>query len=340
MTRNRIASVGLVVAFLVVALCVGSGQEKGPGEGTVGGERPSARVDLPKPGPNKIVYHRHVSDAAHTQAFRSRLGATAERQLTHGAPAEFPRWSRDGTQIAYSLGREEHRIHIMHQDGSGDYEVPTGDVHGIQPAWRFDDMLLAFAGLSGTKWDIWIARFDGRGRHNVTDSTGADYHPDWSPDGKSIAYDHYEGPGRNYEIYKVNIDGWRQTRLTSNGTYDGMPRWSRNGTKIVFCSGRVAAAKGRPGLEIYVMTADGSNQTRLTQRAGDDYCPCWSEDGSEILWLHGDRRGSDELWVMKADGTDQRRDREVLGTSVDCWGQPRPLPEIHRGTTIQPPPGG
>lgn len=335
--RSGIASVVLVVGLLILGLCVGSGQEK-PDEGAARIERPPAGIALPEPGPNKITYHRHVSEVERSQVFRSRLGATGELQLTHGGPpAEFPRWSRDGRQIAYALGLREHRIHIMDEDGSGDYEVPTGDVHGMQPAWRFDGMLLAFAGLSGTTWDIWIVRFDGRGRLNVTDSTAADYHPDWSPNGRSIAYDHYEGGDTNYDIYKVDSDGSHQTRLTSNGAYDGMPRWSRDGAHIVFCSGRVAPEKGRPGLEIYVMAADGSHQTRLTRRDGDDYCPCWSEDGSEILWLHGDRRGTEELWVMKADGADQRRAREDCGTHVDCWGEPRPLPEIHPGGLVRPP---
>jgi Tol biopolymer transport system component len=345
--RSGIVSAVLVVGLLILALCVGSGQEK-PDEGTTRIERPPTRLELPEPGPNKIAYHRHVSDAEHSQVFRSRVGATGELQLTHGDSAEFPRWSPAGERIAYALGRAEHRIHIMHEDGSGDREVLTGDVHGIEPSWAPNSSLLAFAGLRDHQWDIWTMEIDGRHLTNLTDSELADYHPDWSPNGRSIAYDHYEGADTDYEIYKIEVADRRQTRLTSNGTYDGMPRWSRDGTKIVFCRklvvpglpGRETPLKGAPGLEIYVMDADGSDQTRLTNRAGDDYCPCWSEDGSEILWLHGDRRGSDALWAMKADGTDQRQVREELGTSLDCWGPLRPLPEIHPGTIIRPRPGG
>ncbi|MEA3400415.1 MAG: hypothetical protein U9R79_04145 [Armatimonadota bacterium] len=345
--RKGIASVALVVAFLVGIICVGSGQERGRDEGAVRIERPPARVGLPEPGHNKIVYHRHVSDAERTQVFRSRLGATGELQLTRGdSPAQFPRWSPGGTRIAYTLGLSELRIHIMNQDGTGDREVLTGDVHGMQPTWAPNGALLAFAGLRGTQWDIWRMETDGRHLTNLTDSELADYHPDWSPNGASIVYDHYRGPDKDYEIYRMDADGSNQTRLTSNLIYDGMPRWSRDGRRIVFCR-RLAPTpprtgplpKDRPGLEVFIMDADGSDQTRLTRRNGDDYCPCWSEDGSEILWLRGDRRDIEELWVMNADGTDQRRVREDCGTSLDGWGRPRPLLQIQPGIILRRPGG-
>ena len=55
------------------------------------------------------------------------------------------------------------------------------------------------------------------------------------------------------------------------------------------------------------MRANGSAETNLTNRSGSsEGQPVWSPDGSELAFW-SDRDGNVELYVMKADGTGQRR---------------------------------
>ena len=78
------------------------------------------------------------------------------------------------------------------------------------------------------------------------------------------------GRDGNDEIYVMNADGTRQTRLTINPASDWFPAWSADGAKIAFSS-------FRDGYEqIYVMSADGSGLTRLTNNVGNDTSPAWS----------------------------------------------------------------
>lgn len=49
--------------------------------------------------------------------------------------------------------------------------------------------------------------------------------PAWSPDGKQIAYSHWESNGG--EIFKMNDDGTGVTPLTSDAFVDMYPRWAR-----------------------------------------------------------------------------------------------------------------
>jgi len=341
-----------VVTVVLLGLMAASGPAQGPGRaGEVLRNDPfGPLVEMRRIGP-KVVYHRYVPDPEGTQLFRCNAGSAIEAQLTRGEePAAEPRWSPDAREIAYTWGRATHRIHVISAIGSGDREISTGAVHATQPAWSPGGGSFAFAGLSGTQWDIWTMTTTGGALTNLTNSVLADYHPDWSPDDRSIVYDHYEGPGTGYEVYTMASDGSGQRRLTENTVYDGMPRWSRDGTKVVFCREipvpRLTPGpptKLRPMLEIFVMSATGKNPTRLTERDGDDYCPCWSEDGSQILWLHGDRSGTEELWIMNADGSDQRRLMDTCGTSVDCWGTPHAPPAtLQLGPLQRPPqrPGG
>ena len=73
--------------------------------------------------------------------------------------------------------------------------------------------------------------------------------------------------------------------------------------------------------EVHVLNADGSGRKRLTEtplralaeqtikgqepRAWNNAAPAWSPDGSRIAFLT-DRNGAWEIWVMNADGSQQR----------------------------------
>ncbi|MCK9592448.1 MAG: hypothetical protein M0Q91_10625 [Methanoregula sp.] len=104
----------------------------------------------------------------------------------------------------------------------------------------------------------------------------------------------------NYEIYIMNADGTRQTRLTSNLADDIQPALSPDGEKILFVSNR------DENLNIFVMNADGTGLHRLTSNKAKDSRPAWSPNGKKIAF-ESNRDGNDEIYVMNADGTRQTR---------------------------------
>ena len=56
--------------------------------------------------------------------------------------------------------------------------------------------------------------------------------------------------------------------------------------------------------DIYVANIDGSGLQRLTSAPYMDEQPAWSPDGSRIVF-RSTRRGEPDIWVMRADGSDQ-----------------------------------
>jgi len=159
---------------------------------------------------------------------------------------------------------------------------------------------------------------DGSGQRSLTPAAGwRSRDPDWSPDGRKIAFG-----GRaptsppDGGIFVSNADGSERQRLTQRG-WD--PAWSPDGRKMVF---------GERDGEIYVMNADGSERRRLTQ---DGESPAWSPDGKMIAFDRHLATG-EELYVMTADGRGERRlmrsDRWVgFGNPGPWWAWSPTLPK-------------
>jgi Tol biopolymer transport system component len=117
-------------------------------------------------------------------------------------------------------------------------------------------------------------------------------------------------------------------RLTSYGTYTAEAVVSPDGRRVVFTSRKDG------DLEIYTKNEDGTDVRRLTHTPGYDGGPWWSPDGSKIVyraWHPADsaalaadralladdlvRPSRMELWVMDADGRNQRQVTRLGGAN-------------------------
>lgn len=117
---------------------------------------------------------------------------------------------------------------------------------------------------------------DGSGVTRLTDNDAGDWSPDWSPDGRRIAFT--SDRNGNRDIYVMDADGSGATRLTDNDAVDHAPDWSPDGQRIAFHSGR------DENWDIYVMNPDGSDIARLTDNDAEDGSPAWSPGGQRIAF--------------------------------------------------------
>jgi Tol biopolymer transport system component len=139
----------------------------------------------------------------------------------------------------------------------------------------------------------------------------------------------------DFDIYASLPDGSELRRLTDTDGYTAEATLSPDGRTIVFTS----AMDG--DLEIYAMNLDGTNMRRLTNSVGYDGGPFFSPDGSLIVYrahrptdpeeirdyqdLLADgliRPGELEVWVMNADGSNQRQVTDLGGANFAPFFHP------------------
>ena len=182
---------------------------------------------------------------------------------------------------------------------------------------------IAFSSYRAGESEIYIMNADGSEVTCLTDSAERSNQPTWSPDGRRIAFVRRED-GDNLEIFAMNAAGSGQVRLTALPfSLDSEPAWSPDGSQIAFTSSQGSYMDMQVGrvtiYNIYVINADGSGLTCLTgNNAGGDTpssvaelneawntSPSWSPDGQQIIF-RSNRDGNDEIYVMAADGSEQR----------------------------------
>jgi hypothetical protein len=70
---------------------------------------------------------------------------------------------------------------------------------------------------------MYLMNADGTGQVQLTNDSGINARPAWSPDGTKITFD--SNRDGHFQIYVTNADGSGQTRLTNGTASDVSPNW-------------------------------------------------------------------------------------------------------------------
>ena len=108
--------------------------------------------------------------------------------------------------------------------------------------------------------------------------------PDWSPDGRRLAFMRWQLSVLDGEIWTTSAGTGMPVRLTRNAVRDSNPVWSPDGRKIAFLRGGsrpsiVFPPPRRSSSEIYVMNANGTGVKRLTHNRVGEGSPAWQPGG-------------------------------------------------------------
>jgi Tol biopolymer transport system component len=285
------------------------------------------------PGENgRISFNAFDETTQSVEIFTARRNGSDVRRLTDsgtGRASQISDWSPDGQTIAFDSdrvdvdGRQDVvQTYLMDADGGDVVQLTRGPGYHGNPSWSPDSTQLAidtdwgdFPALQG----IWlipasggdgVTQEDGRRLTTVPADADFDSEPQFSPDGRIVAFTRFRDPTHS-AIHRVKVDGAVVKRLTPWRLNASDPDWSPNGRRITFDSGDALQAGSRAN--VFVMRANGKDRTRLTDiaRIGEDgpftgaQNPVWSPNGKRIMFTRYLAESS-VLKVMRRDGSRKR----------------------------------
>jgi Tol biopolymer transport system component/DNA-binding winged helix-turn-helix (wHTH) protein len=161
-------------------------------------------------------------------------------------------------------------------------------------------------------FDIYVMLVGSAQPVRLTTDPGADLAPQWSPDGRHIAYVRVRPPGRSHQLRVMSAVGG-DDRAVSEFPAWYQSSWSPDGRYLA--AGRAVDRTHPTALNgIYLVPIDGGEPRMLTQPpSGSDYSPAFSHDGSQLAYTN-----CRDLTF--------RFDCHVMVLSLDAQLQPRGAP--------------
>jgi dipeptidyl aminopeptidase/acylaminoacyl peptidase len=237
-------------------------------------------------------------------------GSNERHVLGETKQAKHPAWSPDGKKIVVNFQ------HGGRLDDKQECEE-LSKLRGSRPdiPWNVDFGTIRVRMKDGKPYLCWLLPPDphwGLRTVNVADGSFEDmpsdtyaFGPEWDPANPwRIVSSGLKG------LVQLDVNRVEQWALTDRGE-DHTPVFSPDGRYLAVAFDQNGA------YDIFRLNSDGSGRLRLTntplwvavgpdkQKPWNNVAPAWSPDGSQIAFLT-DRTGRWEIWVMNADGSDQR----------------------------------
>ncbi len=177
-------------------------------------------------------------------------------------------WSPDGKTIAFpaKVGGGD-AIYVVDAHSGKVLRRLTFALDGlVSPAFSPDGARITFVGLDGGRSDLFVVDVDGQNVRRLTDDRFTDRDPQFSPDGRTIAFTTDRGPDTNFDRlvfgnFRLALFDLEKNEISVLPNQDGKniaPQWSADGKELLFVSDRTGVSN------IYSIDVASGDLYRLT----------------------------------------------------------------------------
>jgi len=251
------------------------------------------------------------------------------RQFTYGDQTDSrPRWSPDGSEVAFVSNRGDEKqpqIHVIPFHGGE--ARPLTDLKGEFDAfeWSPDGEQLVCQFRKKDKEDIEREEDEQKKKLGVVS--------------RHIRRVFYKLAGSGFlpqdrwHIWTIDARTGRARQLTDSDVYDEWkPRWSPDGTQIVFCSNHSEDPDLDPdAIDLFVISAEGGELRKVETPVGPKESPTFSPDGKWLAYFG--QEGKEQwwkntcLWIVPALRQDFGELSRATQDSADGSGEAKNLTE-------------
>ncbi|RMG40271.1 MAG: hypothetical protein D6719_11455 [Candidatus Dadabacteria bacterium] len=246
------------------------------------------------------------------------LDSSLLQRLTTGPfDCYSPKWSPDGTKIAYvSTESGSPEIQLINADGSNSVQLTDSGKFHASPDWSPDGSWVYYTSNDSGSMGLWRISVASGDKELLFDGDYAPVEITVHPSGDTIVY----SADRNGKliISSFNLTSRDHSVLIDNSFDNYAPAFSPDGVLIAFLSTREPEdqTKESGSCHIWIMKDDGTQQCCLTSDSGQDRYVAWSPDGTALVYCTSSPGTTRErlrvLDLLQSDATTLKFSRTAL----------------------------